>query len=98
MSEVEKLAIKLSWKVDLAKESLMKTSQNKQDSKNIVNENKTVTFNEDIQVATSNVQNHAGSDYGYTNAGADTYGYNPSDFAGDGDEKSCDACTFLNPM
>lgn len=102
ISEVEKLDIKLWWQVDADKESLLKTSQNKQDAKNFEGkvEKKVVAFNEDVQtVCTSNVQNLAGSDHGPTqNAGADTYAFNASDFAGEGDEKSCSACTFLNPI
>lgn len=46
---------------------MLKTSQNKQDAKNVESkaEKKGVTFNEDVQtVSTSNVQNLAGSDHG----------------------------------
>lgn len=51
MSEVEKLDIKLWWQVDASKESLLKTSQNKQEAKNAESkaEKKGVTFNEDVQ-------------------------------------------------
>lgn len=102
-TELDKLEIKLSWKVDDAKLALLKSSQNKQaeraeNNKASNDQKKGVSFNEDVQKIPDDGGN-GGSAAGVSTAtGPDTFNYNPADFAGDSDEKPCGACTFLNPM
>jgi hypothetical protein len=104
LSELDKMDIKMSWKVDDAKVALAEASRTRQaeraeNKKASKNEKKGVSFNDDVHNIPNETQN-AGAVHGPVTfeAATDTYGFNAADFAGDGDEKSCGACTFLNPM